>query len=399
MKTLASLVILLTFTLVIPSEVVGQDAKIKVSGPEKIEVDPEANFLVTKVFWPFCLTEDKLFVIPDPEARTVKIFEKVFEGNKNYLKLVTALGRDGFDETKKFNEPRYCFYVPHKGNYKGTLGVFDYSTNHSERKAFIFARTGKVEFTPIKTVNCPRFAYDMEFSGDGRQLIVSGYTTDENNQPFDLYSINIEDGKTSYLLASHEKYGLKNFDEYVSVYRQEQILPGMGIKAYIDIAGDHLYFAWECSPRITALKLCPTGQREEKRVFKDEDDINRKVSNFVELGKEDRIKMGTDYRKRTFSAVLRKQKKQAYVRNLFATSKYVFLVYEKAKSNQNAGSEKFRLLTYTPEGKLLCDVPMAGSPGKQMWLDEQSLELYAFSDTSGNNGKLSILKYKVQETK
>lgn len=97
-----------------------------------------------------------------------------------------------------------------------------------------------------------------------------------------------------------------------------------------------------------------------------------------------------------FKTMEKEKKTMAYVRNIFVTSRHVFLVYETPKSNTSNAST-FRVQKYTPEGNFVGDFLIPGNPGLSMWLDEESYELYAFSKQSNSDeGEFTILKYKIK---
>jgi hypothetical protein len=362
--TFVSLGFLFIFLLLIPNLSFGQDIQLT----ETIKVDPTANLQVTP--WSFCVTEDELFLLPDYQAGTIKIFGK----DGDFLKFIKAFGRSGIGK-EEFSRPMYCFY----SQSQSKLGVIDYGV----RKVFFFDRSGKIDFAPIKIVNCPRLGYDMELAGDGKQLVISGYITNKKDRSFDLYSLNIENGQINYLLPSHEKYNLKTNEDFVLEFREKQTLPAIGIKAFMDIQGDDLFFVWEGALRIIKLNL----RSRETSVF------GQKTSHYI---KPDASRLSYSYVRGDFETTWKEQKKTAYVRNIFATPRHVFLVYEMAKSN-NSNISMFRLQKYTPEGDFLGDDSFPGNPGLQMWFDEENYELYAFSEQSeGDNRAFAILKYKIK---
>ncbi|MCK5056793.1 MAG: hypothetical protein KAT34_09075 [Candidatus Aminicenantes bacterium] len=370
-KSLVSLVVL-TFSLgmflLTPITGFGQIIQLQ----KTIKVDPDAELQVTP--WNFCVTEDKIFLLPDYQAGKVKVFSE----NGSFLKFIRELGSENIGEEKMLN-PMYCFYSRHEGK----LGVFDYGA----RRLFIYKRSGQVEFDLIKVVDCQRLGYDMDFSGDGKQLIVSGYVTDKDNIPFDLYSINIETLKINeirqinHLLPSYQKYGLADNEEFQSKYFTEQTLPAVGIKAFFDTSGDELFYVWEGALRVIKLNL----RSKELTTFKHE------TLNYT---KPNGNKLAESHKNGDLKTTWKKQKKYAYVRNIFATPRHVLLVYETATSNIN-NTSAIRMQIYNIEGKYIDEVLIPGRPGKQMWLDEDN-ELYAFSMQPGNNNKgFSILKYKI----
>lgn len=374
-QTLASLVssvflfILLVFG---PNWVVGQDLELV----EKITVDPVASLKTDfkKIPRSFCVTGDEIFVIPDHNSGTLKIFGR----SGDFLKFIEEFGRDGFgpEKQKKFSRPMYCLY----NQYEGKLGIIDYGA----KKVFIFNRSGMVDFTFSNDFKCKKLGHDIKLAGGEQiydtQIVVSGYLLDHDDKPFDLYSRNIRTGGINYLLPSHEKYGLKTNEDFVIKYDTSQTLPATGISAFIDIQGDDVFFVWEGALRIIKINL----RSNEKKVF------GHVTPHYT---KPDGLGLAKIHKKRDKKNKIEEKKKMSYIRSIFATSRHIFLVYETGKNEKSNNVSTYRLQTYTPDGDFLGDASIPGSPLRQMWLTKESYELYAFSKESG---KLTVLKYKIR---
>ena len=67
----------------------------------------------------------------------------------------------------------------------------------------------------------------------------------------------------------------------------------------------------------------------------------------------------------------------SYVRNIFASPGYVFVIYE-GPDKQNKKSN-FRLQFYTPDGDYIIEVPVTDKPGFKMWFDKDKSILYSLS--------------------
>jgi len=332
---------------------------------EAIKVPPEAKLLGPPTS--FCVSEGDTFLIPI--AGKIKVLEK----NGNLLKCLKEF--DGGNGA--FVEPRYCFY-----SKDGKVGVLDYGA----RKGFIFNRNGVDDFKPIKTFNCRYFGYDIKFAGDGIQAIVSGYITDSDGNPFDLYSINInsESGEINeYLLPSHLKYGLKTHEEYVEEYFKKQTLPAIGIKGFFDVQGDDLFYVWEGGLRVIKVSLC---NKSITKVF------GHETSHYT---KPDGSRLSEPYIKGEFPTTWKLQESFSYVRNIFATSQNVFVVYETGKKTDSDVST-FRLQMYTLDGEFLKDLLIPGNPGRQMCFDKENNELFAFTkSTVDGKDELAISRYRI----
>lgn len=357
-----SLVLLITVCLsfvsmlIMPKPVGGQDIQLV----STIRVDPMAKLKSTPDS--FCVTEDKIFLIPDYHSGKVKLLSE----NKNSLNYIKELGSDDIGKERMLN-PTYCFY-----NQKvGRLGVID----DGARWLFIFARNGKVDFKLVKNIECKMLGYDIDFSGDGKQLIISGNVSDKGNMGFGLYSINLETGNIDYLLPSYQKYNLENDAKYRLEYYTNQTLPAIGIKAFFDISGDEIFFVWEGKLRIIRINI----RSKTTMLFGHETKF---------YTKPDGARLAGYYKKEDFGTAFAKRKEYTYVRNIFSTSMHVFVVYETAKS-----ASMFRLQTYTLDGKYLSDILIPGKPGHQMWFDKEKHELYALAQDGNVKGKYEILKY------
>jgi hypothetical protein len=328
----------------------------------KIVVDPAADFKV--IPRDFCITSDGIFVFPDYGAGNVKLLYK--DGNS--LKFLRNIGEKYGEEG--FARPMYCLYKEDVNFTK--LGIIDYGA----KSLFVFERTGKDEFEKLKTVNCPGLGYDMEFAEDGEQLLVSGYTTDSRNNPYDLYTVNIRSNKINYLLASHRKYYLDSHEAYQREFFDNQSLPAIGKQAFCDIQGDNVFYAWQGALKFIRIHL-PT---KEITVFGD------KLARDVDAEKE----LGALYKAGNFDEARTLREKRPFVKDIFAARGHVYLVYRPANSSS------LKLLAYTPEGRYVGDVNIPRNPGTPMFLDKKSSELYALSKVPDNNKeKFVVLKYKI----
>lgn len=365
MRTLVTLALSFVFLFVSQWVTYGQDIKlaetIKIDRGENLQIIPKS----------FCVDEEKMFFFPDQEKGRIKIFEKSLEGSLKFSASADT-------KEAEFTQPRNCFYSQNEGK----LAVLDYLYNGGS--IFILERSGKINFKTIKTFSCPRFGYDMEFTGDGKQLIVSGSIADKENISWALYSVDVEkkENDITYLLPSYKKYGLANSYDYWNEYKGKQTIPATGVKAYIGINGDDLFMVWEGALRIIHFDL---SSQKIQRVFGEETSHYKKPDGTVLAG---------TYRRGDFIATWKAQGNYSYITKVFATTRNVFLIYETAKN-----TSIFRMQTYTPEGKFLTDVAIPGTPDRQMWLNKENpkkLYLYAFAKNSGSDGNpFSILKYKI----
>ncbi|MGD2090837.1 MAG: hypothetical protein PVH61_31985 [Candidatus Aminicenantes bacterium] len=320
----------------------------------------------------FCVTEDGLYLIPDYDTRTIKIFDKV----EKYLKLVKEFGPKGFGSAE-FDDPRYCFYNKNENIFS--------VTDAGLRRVFFFDRIGKLDFKLVRTV--PNVdAHDIKPAGDGKNLIVCGYITDSEKRSYELYSINLENpNQKNYLLPSYKKYHLPSDKEYKIEYSDKQTLASIGIRAYIDVQKDEVYFVWEGKLRIIKINL----------KTKTEITFGHKTEHYKEpFVSAELIKAYSD---KDYTKAEKARNKMSFVRGIFATSRHVLVVYE----GPNQANRNFRLQMYTAEGKFLGDVVIPddyNSPyHRQMLLykGKGNYKLYSFLKTT--NRENQILIYNVSE--
>lgn len=371
-KSLVSLAFVVTVLFLCPNWTVGQNIQLI----ERIAVDPfpELKMDQKKIPRAFCVTEDGIYLLPDPVSGLVRAFGK----NGKSLKLVDSIGRKGFGKEPVFGLPQYCFY----NSSKGKLAIFD---DASPRQILIFNKVGIVNFELSETIPFEKSGYDMDFTGDLDQIVViSGFVKDEDGKSFDLYSRNLQTKQINYLLPSHEKYGLKTFEEYEEYYHKKQTLPAIGYNGFIDIEGDNLFFVWEGALRIIKINLLS----KERTVFNGP--RYEEIPGYI---KPDASVLSSSYIKKEFQTTWIDRETMSYVRNIFATPRHVFLIYETVRRTKS-DSSRFRVQTYSPEGNFLSDVSIPGKPdGGQMWFDKENYELYLFSKNDKN--EFSISQYRI----
>jgi hypothetical protein len=367
-RTLVTLTIIIfsfAFLCLNPNNIYGFEVKF-VKG---IEFEKGAESEIK--FRSFCVAEDGLFLIPDYQAGTIKTFDQ--DEMVSGLKLAKKFGIKGFG-SDEFNRPAYCFY----DNYYSKFGVSD--VGKGSKKVFIYDRIGGTDFKQvykIPGVDC----YDMRLVGDGKQLIVSGYVTNKDKKSYDLYSINLgKPNQKDFLLPSYQKYHLANVKEYQIEYFEKSTLPAIGIRAFIDVYGDDVYFVWEGKLQIVKINL----KTKKKIVF------GHPIPDYIEpVASAELVKA---YRDGDYTSVWRERINMSFVRDIFATSRYIFVVYD------GPGWGNFRMQTYTPGGNFLAEMKIpTNHPYREMWLDKQSLTLYSLSRTGRNKPQMLIYKLKVNE--
>jgi hypothetical protein len=357
---LEALIFSFNFLFLNPNEIHGFNLrlveKVKFGNNSELQIIPGS----------FEVTEDGFFLIPDYKGGNIKIFEKKGE----FLNLVKKFGRKGFG-IDEFNKPMYCLYDKHEGKF----GVIDVGTQI--RNVFIYDRINSIDFKRVNKI--PNLdGYDMILGEDGKRLIISGYVIDKDKKSYELYSINLENpNQKDFLLPSYQKYHLTNTEEYKIEYSNKRTLPAMGIKAFIDVQGEDIYFVWE--GKLSIIKI--NFKTKEKTYF------GQPTPHYIEpFASEELVKA---YRDRDYTKVWKVRMKMSFVRDIFATPRHVFIVYEGPDQNN------FRMQMYTPEGELLGDIKIPGNPYSNMWFDKDSYTLYSL--TNINNKRFQILIYKVDK--
>jgi hypothetical protein len=312
----------------------------------------------------FCVIKDErkdktitLLFILDHRAGVVKVFKK-----GKTLRFLKQFGPNRSANTK-FRNPVTCFYnATHK-----KFGIID---GGSKRTLYLFNRKRGTAFNSadeIIDVN----GYDVGLSGDGKHAVIAGYykekssNTQLKNKTFELYSIDLKDEtqKKNPLLQSFEKYDLKDAGKYHEEYFMNRTLPAIGIRSFIDVWGDHVYHVWEGKLRIIKINIVTA----EQTIF------DYKTQYYIE---PDATKELLEARRQKDYLKTRKERdKMSFVRNIFATQTYVFVIYRGPKNGTNFQ----RMQIYTSEGVFIDDIPLPIDYYAKTWLDKSTLQLYSLS--------------------
>lgn len=345
---------------------------------EEIEFSSDAKLPST--LRSFCVTEDNLIIIPDKKNGNIKIYEQ----NGKYLKLAKILGRKGFgiDELAK---PTFCFYNRNQGKF----GVIDYGKG----EFIIYDRTKRLEFQRIYTVSCLERGYDIQLNGN--LLIISGYKVNQNGKPYDLYYFKLDDlpiearreriatVHPTFLLPSYMKYGLNYPQEYYSKLLVEDEISSIGTMAWFDVQGEYIYFAWEGDLAIFKISVNSTepltifGERTPRY-------IKPHVTNDAR-----RARRNKDY-KTAYSEMV----KMSYIRNIFASSKYVMVILDGPRKRNEESN--FWVQFYTLDGLFLNEVSIRGPIDWLMQFDKDKDILYSIY-SKGKDAPAYLMKYKILE--
>lgn len=361
--TLFLAVLLIVFTTATPP-VFGSDIKLV----ERIEFSSGES---PQGPWAFCVTEDEIFIIPDPEIGNIKIYEK----NGKFLILVKNIGWKGFarDELAK---PTFCFYNRNESKF----GVFDFE----KREILIYDRIGWEEFELVHNIKCLRLGYDLHLSRD--RLLISGAEIDQNEKPYHLYSVNLESEQKTFLLPTYYKYGFNSFDEFETEYIGKSDIKAVGVKGFFDIQGDYIYFVWEGDLKIIRVNI----NSKELTSF------GEKTPHYIKPYASKRLLEAR--RNKDINIMRHERDRMSFVRDIFTTSDYVLVVYEGPVKQNQEKSSRFRLQFYELNGEFVKDVPIPGNPDNKMWFDKDRYILYSLCHQSQAEGKKEyfILRYSIE---
>ena len=344
--------------------------EFNIKSNKNIEISPEGELLLNPRS--FCVTEDNLFIIPDRQAGNIKIYEK----NKNFLKLIKTIGRKGYGPGG-FVEPTFCFY----DEVEEKIGIMDPGI----RKIFIYDRIGRTEFVRISEVPCWETGTEIQLQN--QRIFVSGFKLDKNETTYDLYYISQTNDQVTFLLPSYYKYGLISVEDYESQYLKKTGIRAIGIYGMFDVYRDGVYFVWEGDLKIIKLNYISA----EVLIS-----FGEKPSHYVKPNPSKKLVEG--YLKRNLDTIIGERAKMSYVRDIFVSPKYVMVIYE-GPFKQDKESN-FWLQFYTLDGDFINEVPIPGAPDRRMWLDKNSDILYSLTSKQNEKGtNYSILEYKIFQKK
>lgn len=342
---------------------------VNVEPAGKLEFSTDVE--IPSTLWSFCITETGLVIIPDQEKGNIKIYEK--SGNRLALAKIPDGGEFG---KKDLSAPAFCFYNKNEGKF----GVLDFG----KKEVIVYDRIGKKDFVRAYTAPCPGKGFDVQLSGN--KLVISGYITSDENVPNELYYFNLEDLPResqpyefstippTFLLNSEYKYNSTNTNN-TDIFT-------IGTKGWFDIQGDNIYYAWEGDLRIIEINI-KTG---EKSTF---DDGRRERPHYIRpYISED---MRTARKNRDFNVLQKEKGRMSFVRNIFATSKYVLAIVEgPVRGKDNPYWMEF----YTLDGKFIKETPFPGQASWMMYFDKDEEVLYSLIDRE-KNSRPFIVKYKI----
>jgi hypothetical protein len=184
-------------------------------------------------------------------------------------------------------------------------------------------------------------------------------------------------------LHSYLKYGLKPSKNFETQFKNNLDLKVIGMLAYFDIHLNDVYFVWQGDLKIFKINI-DTG----KLGF-----FGHKTSRYVKPYSSK--KMVEAYRVRNTLIRQAEKKEMSFIVNIFASDKYVLLVYEgpvKQEKNSNLWMQ-----VYTFDGKFVEELTIPGQPSRVMYFDKNKSTLYSLTNEIDDEFKedYSILVYKI----
>jgi len=333
----------------------------KIEFKDKIPVNPKSIVVM----------DNEWLIVTDGQEGDIKVYQK----NKKLFEWQNTIGQKGYG-VDEFSEPICSDFSQNK------LSIMDIGL----RKIFIYDRIGATDFKRISEVPCIGSGNAIKMLGD--KVIVSGYIEDEKNQnqPYEIYSIDWKTNQTDYILPFHIKYGFKNMQEYNAQYYGKPDMIAIGNNGWFDIHDSTLLYGWEGSLRIIKSDL--NSAKKDCKVI---DGTKPKIVKYFQpyASKE----MLEARKKRNFVALRNEKKKMSYIRNIFTTSSNILIVIE--GPGKQEGETYFIVQSYTFSGQLVGEKLLSDKPGNIMWFDKSKGYLYSLTSELTNDLNFYILRYKI----
>jgi hypothetical protein len=346
-----------------------------------------------------CVTQTGLFIIPQPEKGEIGIFNILKKDQSEFLNR--KMGIEGIvtprentlnsskkhapvDPVIRLKKPGYSSLDP----FGKVYCIADIANGKKNKAAYIYSVNGD-SFDLVKRVEDVD-AYDLAYWEGGNSLVVSGYLK-EGRTEYELYAIglngtekttNRDDANKRMLLEAHKKYGY-SVEEYNAKYDSDAI-PALGIRAFIDVQANYVYFTYEAGMRILKINLHDPENVES---------FGEKTQHYIEpVATRSLIKA---YKDHDIATVLTTRARMSFIRDIWATPDHVVIVYKGANSSPESN---YRLQVYTTQGEFLGDEAVVGDPYHRMWFDKESYKLYFLSKDSKFDD-LKIKEYKLSVEK
>jgi hypothetical protein len=279
----------------------------------------------------FVVTEEGLILACDFKMADIK----VFSSDGRWLK---TLGRRG-QGPGEFGMPLYCDYHP------PFYAVMDFG----RRKIVIYQKTQGITFRLVSDAPCVALGSDLKI--EGRGIVVSGYATDRNGNPFELFYLPWEAGSPRYYLPSPAKYGLASSKEYGNRYHREDDIVSLGTSGIFDSSGGDYFYVWE--GRLRILRLSSSGDviAEFGRVTKN---FKKPVATRA---------LRDAYRNESGRKLVEERRKASRIVGLFAGDRDVGLLYADFEPGEEAWT--LYLQVYSRDGAFLGEETLhTSSPGE-----------------------------------
>lgn len=275
----------------------------------------------------FFVTEDNKIFMTDFKLPSIKIFSM---GGSH----IKTFGRKGPGPNE--------FFAPIYLDYHGSrFGLLD----AAKRRVFIYTRNNEAGpgIREIAQVSCLGGGKDLAVLGD--EVLIAGYLTDKNNNPFALYSKNIRTNDINYYISSQLKHGLDSLtsEQYFIEYKNNPKYRTIGMDAHFDWFGNNVYYVWMGKLRIVRVDL-KSGTKSffgESTAGYIKPEPSRKLYKAIE--------------KRDSRAIYTERNKLMLIRTLFAGNKFVSIAYTRPSKNHSSMMELI-FQFYTPDGKFLNEV-------------------------------------------
>jgi hypothetical protein len=308
----------------------------------------------------FAVTEDEGYMLPDFKAGNVKVFSKTGEA----ISLFGRLGRGPND----LGKPLYCKYSD----------KYFYFFDAGLGKILFYKKNGNA-FVRSREISHVGALHDLLYVND--KLFVSGFKTTNNKEYYDFFFYD-KNGRCTYILPSHIKYGLNSKEDFEKEYFKKRSLTQYSTKSYFDVQGDYAYNVWSANLRIIRINL----KTNEIKTF------GEKTSNYVQPYINSKVRMGITRRN---GSHIKERNKMSYVWRVIATHSHIMVVYLAPEK------QVFMMQFYTPDGKYIEEIPIPGLTNSRIVYDKSNNYFYALKeesvgdDTYEVDDRYYIIKYKV----
>ncbi len=264
------------------------------------------------------------FIIPDAKVSNIKIFSK--SG-----RLLKVIGRKGVGPAE--------FLIPFRNvSDSKRLAFLDFG----RRRCFVYEFAGPAQLKDIKQGKSIPVNAGVDCCLYNDLLFLAAFVLDPDGNSCELYSVNLTNGKTSYVLPSHEKYGLSSTAEYRKVYRNTNSIVAIGTPGYCDAYNGKVYYVWEGDLRILRIDI-KTGDIEEFWI---------KTDKYVQPFVSDRLAIAYEQKERMVMAV--EKSKFSIIDDINVSKNYIVLSY--MTPSKTAGRRSRMLQFYGHDMKFISEI-------------------------------------------